>query len=170
MEGMAMRKRMFGAFLGLLMPLIGLAAGEGPPWPDKGPRILFNTNNVDNVTEVIPKTFYLDYWHSPTTTVVYSHWRQGEKGHLLGSKSTHGEEYLFLAKGRLAFVFDEYREHVVVDEGQFAHWPNIAHWGTCMTKECTFYALFVPTRDDYGPEGTKMTNKSNVWISGNQGK
>jgi len=39
-----------------------------------------------------------------------------------------------------------------------------------MTKECVLYAFFVPTRDDYGPEGQKMTSKTNVWISSEQGK
>ena len=34
-----------------------------------------------------------------------------------------------------------------------------------MTEECLLYALFTPTRDDYGPEGTPMTSKSNVWIN-----
>lgn len=147
-----------------------MAAEEGPPWPDKGPRVMFNVRNASKITEVVPKRFYLDYWHSPTTTVVYNRWVAGEKGHLLGSKSTHGEEYVHVIEGRIAFVFDEYRDHVIVDAGQFAHFPNIPHWGTCMTKVCTIYAFFVPTRDDYGPEGTKMTSKSNVWISGDQGK
>lgn len=154
----------------LLMPLMGIAAEEGPPWPDKGPRILFNMNDTSKIPEVVPKVFYLGFWHSPTTTIVYNRWIRGPKGHLLGSKSTHGEEYVYLAKGRLAFVLDERRNHMVVDEGQFVQWPNIAHWGTCMTKECVIYALFMPSRDDYGPEGTKMTGKSNVWVSQDQGK
>jgi len=154
----------------LLSSVAVMAAEEGPPWSDKGPRVMFNTRDAAKITEVVPKRFYLDYWHSPTTTVVYNRWVAGEKGHLLGSKSTHGEEYVHVIEGRIAFVFDEYRDHVIVDAGQFAHFPNIAHWGTCMTKVCTIYAYFVPTRDDYGPEGTKMTSKSNVWISGDQGK
>lgn len=163
-------KSMLCVMLCLLLPVVAMAAEEGPPWADKGPRVMFNTRDTSKITEVVPKRFYLDYWHSPTTTVVYNRWVAGEKGHLLGSKSTHGEEYVLVIEGRIAFVFDEYRDHVIVDAGQFAHFPNIPHWGTCMTKVCTIYALFVPTRDDYGPEGTKMTSKSNVWISGDQGK
>jgi len=163
-------KSLFCVVFYCLLSLTVMAAEEGPPWPDKGPRVMFNTRDASKITEVVPKRFYLDYWHSPTTTAVYNRWVAGEKGHLLGSKSTHGEEYVHVIEGRIAFVFDEYRDHVIVDAGQFAHFPNIAHWGTCMTKVCTIYAYFVPTRDDYGPEGTKMTSKSNVWISGDQGK
>lgn len=163
-------KSLFCAVFYCLLSLTVMATEEGPPWSDKGPRVMFNTRDASKITEVVPKRFYLDYWHSPTTTVVYNRWVAGEKGHLLGSKSTHGEEYVHVIEGRIAFVFDEYRDHVIVDAGQFAHFPNIAHWGTCMTKVCTIYAYFVPTRDDYGPEGTKMTSKSNVWISGDQGK
>ena len=79
----------------LLIPTMSALAEEGPPWPDKGPRILFNTNDVSKIPEVVPKTFYLGYWHSPTTTVVYNRWIAGPKGHLLGDESIHGEEREF---------------------------------------------------------------------------
>jgi len=155
---------------GLVFFAVAAGASEGPPWPDKGPRILFNVNDTSPLPEVVPGRFYLAYWHTPNSTIVHNRWVAGEKGHLMGGKSIHGEEYGYLHKGRLAFVLDDAREHVVVDEGQFMRWPNVPHWGTCMTDVCEIYAWFTPTRDDYGREGATMTETSNTWISREQGK
>ncbi|MCG2634724.1 MAG: hypothetical protein J4A00_07390 [Gammaproteobacteria bacterium] len=155
---------------GLWFGSVQSAEKAGPPWADQGPRIMFNVFDTTSLAEVVPDRFFMTFWHSPNTTIVHNVWVAGEKGHLMGGKSIHGEEYGYVHKGRLAFVLDDAREHVVVDEGQFMRWPNVPHWGTCMTEICEIYAWFTPTRDDYGSEGTTMTETSNTWISRNQGE
>ena len=141
-------------------------AEDGPPWPAQPPRILFNVNNGDQISkaQIGESTFYMDFWQSPSMTVLFNRWVAGEKGHRVGGKSVHGEEMIHVLKGRLVFVFNDLEDSFIVDEGQIMMLPNISHWGTCMTDVCLLVAAFTPTRDDFGTEGTPMTEETNAWL------
>ncbi|MCG2634262.1 MAG: hypothetical protein J4A00_04945 [Gammaproteobacteria bacterium] len=163
---MTIRTGLFYTLLALMpLPFIVLAE-EPPPWPSQAPRILFNVNNGDQISraQIGESTFYMDFWQSPSMTVLFNRWVAGEKGHRVGGKSVHGEEMIHVLKGRLVFVFNNLEESFIVDEGQIMMIPNISHWGTCMTDECLLVAAFTPTRDDFGPEGTPMTEETNAWL------
>ncbi|MCG2633909.1 MAG: cupin domain-containing protein [Gammaproteobacteria bacterium] len=157
----------------LTLCLVGLVsalpatAHDGVREYNKGPRILFNAGEKAEIKEVLPGNFFLDYWHGPHMTIVHSRFVRGEKGHVQGVASIHGEEVVYLISGHLKFEIGD--QTYDLKNGDFFHIPDeISHLGSCLSDECHFVTLFTPPRPDYGPEGSPMTKESNDWLANEQ--
>ena len=132
---------------------------------NQGPRILFNTEtDQDKLDEIVPDRFYQKYWHGPRTTVqhlIFKRDAQGNHVKITKPGGYHGEEVVMGLTGILQFSFPETGEVFDVGPGDAFHFPNVLHYGGCITDECHGVVIYTPNRADFGPEGAVMTVESN---------
>ncbi len=132
---------------------------------NQGPRILFNTgSDKDKLNEIVPDRFYQKYWHGPRTTVQHLVFKRDAEGnHVKITKpgGYHGEEVIMGLTGVLRFSFPETGEVFDVRPGDVFHFPNVLHYGGCITDECHGVVVYTPNRPDFGPEDAEMTVESN---------
>lgn len=136
---------------------------------NQGPRILFNTEkDRDKLTEIVPDKFYQQYWHGPRTTVqhlIFKRDSHGDHVKITQPGGYHGEEVIMGLSGVLQFSFPDSGEVFDVGPGDVFHFPNVLHYGGCITDECHGVVVYTPNRADFGPEGAKMTVESNSALS-----
>lgn len=131
---------------------------------NKGPRVLFNTQDLSELEEIVPARLYQKFWHGPRLTVQHVRFVRDAQGrHIKITKpgSYHGEEAIINLKGTLRFDFPDSGESYEVGPGDVFHFPNVLHYGECLTDECHIVVIYAPNRSDFGPEGSTMTIDSN---------
>ena len=157
-----------GLMIGALWvsPVVG--DGVIPERYNKGPRILFNTGELDQLDEIVPGKFYQKYWHGPRLTVQHVMFTRDEAGNhvkITEPGGYHGEEAMLVLTGRLQFKFPDSDEVHVIGPRDVFHFPNVLHYGGCLTDECHIVVIYTPNRADFGPEGSEMTVESNAALS-----
>lgn len=164
---MAAPGRWLAAGLLLAASGIGVTAADDNIIPErynKGPRILFNTRDKDQLEEIVPGQFYQKYWHGPRLTVQHVRFVRDPAGNhvkVTEPGGYHGEEAMMVLEGRLRFKFPDSGRSYEIGPGDVFHFPNVLHHGACLTDECHLVVIYTPNRADFGPEGSKMTKESN---------
>ena len=155
-------------FCAALITVACSQASAGTVIPERynqGPRLLFNTQtDKDKLSEIVPDRFYQKYWHGPRTTVQHLVFKRDADGnHVKITKpgGYHGEEVIMGLTGVLRFSFPETNEVFDVGPGDVFHFPNVLHYGGCITDECHGVVVYTPNRPDFGPEDAEMTVESN---------
>ncbi|MCG2635434.1 MAG: hypothetical protein J4A00_11085 [Gammaproteobacteria bacterium] len=132
---------------------------------NKGPRLLFNMADKDAVREIVPGSFYQEFWQGPRVTIQHGRLIKGESGHVKTVPGYHGEEVIILIEGELEFRFPDNGKVFVLKPGDVFHFPNILHGGRCLADECRFIGLYTPNRPDFGDEGSEMSTETNMAIT-----
>ncbi len=122
----------------------------GPPV-----RTLFNLASVEaTLAQTAGGEVAHRHWHGDDVSVAVTRLRRAPAGHLSAPHAVHGEEFVLVLRGQMAFALAGGAQ-LSATRGQAVVLPPYrAHGSQCLTAECLLLSWHGPRRDEWGSEGS----------------